>query len=335
MSAPKTITSITRIATGLPGVGKAQLDARLLLTPFIVGTEPIDEAEEVSATNALVVHFSHPMNHTQTSITLVTDAEPQVPVVLTITWDKEHKNAMLAHPTLLSETAYILAVTGLTKDGLYSMTTTIGFTVTDIVPLTISLSDPEDGDMGVETGDGTDATPLIITFSEAVDTDTFEGELTIDETPVTTVDEWTSGDTILTIQPSAILTPETLYTYTITAAEDTHGNDIADLPVEISFTTEDAPEILSTVPDTDDVDVAIDTDIVLTFSRAMVTASLAVVVAPSPGGESPVWTEGDTVCTISHTDFANSTHYTVTIDADDTHGNTMETDEFEFDTIAV
>lgn len=83
--------------------------------------------------------------------------------------------------------------------------------------------------------------------------------------------------------------------------------------------------------------VAINTPLVLTFNEAVDTSSFTYTVTPDPGSLSVVWSAGDTVATISHANFANSTSYTVEIStATDKVGNSLVLpSSSSFSTVAV
>lgn len=81
--------------------------------------------------------------------------------------------------------------------------------------------------------------------------------------------------------------------------------------------------------------VATTTPIVVTFSEEMDTSSFTYTLVPSPGGEVVTWSAGDTVATINHTAFANSTSYTFTVTAaNDMVGNPSAGSASTFTTVA-
>ena len=63
------------------------------------------------------------------------------------------------------------------------------------------------------------------------------------------------------------------------------------------------------------IGVATTQNVVITFNEPVNTGSLAYNINPDPGGLSVAWSGGNTIATISHTAFANSTAYTVTVTA--------------------
>jgi hypothetical protein len=62
---------------------------------------------------------------------------------------------------------------------------------------------------------------------------------------------------------------------------------------------------------------------VVTFSEAMSTTSLSVMVQPDPGGWSATWAQSDTVVLLTHAPFAYDTTYTVTVQAQNLEGEAL------------
>jgi hypothetical protein len=119
-------------------------------------------------------------------------------------------------------------------------------------------------------------------------------------------------------------------------------------PSELAPTSSDAPEasfyvydgtapnVDNTVPVDMSVGVAINQDVIITFNETMIPGSVAYTIEPNPGGLTPGWGAGDTVITITHTDFAQGTRYWVNISA----GTDLATNDlnplpysFYFDTV--
>ncbi len=70
--------------------------------------------------------------------------------------------------------------------------------------------------------------------------------------------------------------------------------------------------LLSTDPSDGETDVMLNTDVILTFNTSMDTDSgeLTFTCSPNPGGWSRSWSSGDTVLTLSHSDFEYGADYT-------------------------
>ena len=154
----------------------------------------------------------------------------------------------------------------------YTLTT--GFELINTAP-TLSSSTPADGATGVAV----DAN-IVLTFSEAVDVES--GNIVIkkssDDSTVETIDVTGSlvtgtGTTEITINPSTTLDGETGYYITIaaTAFDDVDSASYAGITdsTTLNFTTADVgdPTLSSSSPSDGATGVAVDANIVLTFSR--------------------------------------------------------------------
>ncbi|MCK5309907.1 MAG: Ig-like domain-containing protein, partial [Thermoplasmata archaeon] len=113
----------------------------------------------------------------------------------------------------------------------------------------------------------------------------------------------------------------------VVRAEDSAGNEDTNTVENSAIpTSPDAasPWIISTVPADGTLDIPITQEIVITFNEAMDTGTVAYSCLPNPGGLTPVWSAGDTVLTLFHTDFAYDMLYTVEVTAgNDLAGNPL------------
>jgi hypothetical protein len=73
------------------------------------------------------------------------------------------------------------------------------------------------------------------------------------------------------------------------------------------------PEVLSHLPPAGAVDVPLAAAVVVIFSEAILTDTLAYTVAPDPGGWAAHWNAPATAVTLTHADFAPGQVYTVTV----------------------
>jgi hypothetical protein len=139
---------------------------------------------------------------------------------------------------------------------------------------------------------------------------------------------WTNGNTRVTLSHTPF-TSLTTYTFTVTQARDTGGaNFVAGAtPNPWSFTTvlDVPPQITVTAPADGAVNVPVAQSIVITFSEAMNTGTVTYTISPNPGGLVNAWSGGNTILTITHTNFAQGTLYTVTVTAgSDVVGNNLD-----------
>ena len=105
-----------------------------------------------------------------------------------------------------------------------AMTAKASQTATDSASPIIASSSPSSGDNNVSrSGD------ITITFTEEMDTSATEAAVTLEPDAGTITYAWSSGDTVLTLDPANNLSPGWTYTVTVsTAAEATAGPDAFD-----------------------------------------------------------------------------------------------------------
>ncbi len=103
------------------------------------------------------------------------------------------------------------------------------FTTTDVNPPEVQSVSPSDGALGVVV-----TTPLVITFSEVVNTGTFTYTLAPD--PGDWVETWSAGNTVVTLSHDTFI-GGTVYSVSVTAADDLAGNPLGWAPVTWNFTT--------------------------------------------------------------------------------------------------
>ena len=144
---------------------------------------------------------------------------------------------------------------------------------------TLSSSPPADDSTEIAT-----TSDIVFNFSEAVDVKT--GNINIkkssDDSTVETIDVTSelvtgSGTTSITINPATDLEESTQYYVQVeaTALEDSYGNSFAGITdkTTLSFTTLDATnptlDLASTTPTDNQIEVALNSDIVLAFSEAV------------------------------------------------------------------
>ena len=242
--------------------------------------------------------------------------------------------------SLILTTARYPSNMGLTLDNVGSTSSVL---VNTIAP-TLSSSSPADDASAVAV----DAN-IVLTFSEAVDTET--GTIVIkkvsDGSTVESFDVATStaisgsGTTTITINPTSNLTGSTAYYIEIasTAFDDAAGNSYAGITgaTTLNFETADvsAPTLSSSSPSDDATGVAVDANIVLTFSEAVDTETGTIVIKKVSDNtqvesfdvatSSAISGSGTTTITINPTsNLASSTAYYIEIAStafDDAAGN--------------
>jgi hypothetical protein len=118
---------------------------------------------------------------------------------------------------------------------------------------------------------------------------------------------------------------------------DAAGNESAVFPATILVDPDaepeppDPPELTGTSPAAGAASVSISQTIVISFSKAMDTASIGYTIEPTVSGLSESWSDGDTMLTIDHDPFTAATAYTVTVTAgSDTEGQSLTNAPFSW-----
>ncbi|ACF12071.1 peptidase S8 and S53 subtilisin kexin sedolisin [Chlorobaculum parvum NCIB 8327] len=221
---------------------------------------------------------------------------------------------------------------------------------------TVTSFEPSDNSSGVEVGSN-----ITLTFSEDIQAGSGTITIRVDSSrgtifesfDVSSSDNLTFSGSTLTINPTFDLDPETHYYVVLGrgSVEDLAGNDYAGTKT-YDFTTEagsdtDAPLVIDFSPADDSGNVAVGTNITLTFNEAIQAGSGTIEIhVDSPTGtviesfdaatSSNLNFSGSTLTIDPTSDLANETHYYVTIGTDAVHdlaGNSYAgTTEYDFTT---
>jgi DNA/RNA endonuclease YhcR with UshA esterase domain/uncharacterized protein YdeI (BOF family)/methionine-rich copper-binding protein CopC len=238
------------------------------VAPTVISTVPTTGATGVAIDATLTVNFSEPVTASGTWATLTCDSNP-VAVTLggsgsTYTIDPD---ADLSYGASCTATVLAAQVTDLdgTPDPMAADYGWSFSTAADLPP-TVSSTVPTDSATGVSI----DST-ITVNFSEPVTATGTWGTLTCDSLPVA-VTLGGSGS-VYTIDPDADLPNAVSCTTTVVAAQVTDLDGTADpmtSDYSWSFNTEAAdlaPTVVSTIPDTGAINVAIDSNVTITFSE--------------------------------------------------------------------
>ena len=339
--------------------------------PTIVSSAPADDDTGVAVDGNLVINFSEDVvagtgnivirNADGTSFETIPVTDPRVTIngdTLTINPSGDLANSAgyyveIEDTAILDPSGNKLA--GISGDSTFNFTTVAP---DDTTNPTIISSAPADDDTGVAV-DGN----LVINFSENVvagtgnivirnaDGTSFE-TISVTDTRVTI-----NGDT-LTINPSGDLANSAGYYVEIedTAILDPSGNSFAGISGDstFNFTTvapddTTAPTIISSAPADDDTGVAVDGNLVITFSENIVAGTGNIVIRNADGTsfetisvtDTRVTINGDTLTINPSGNLANSAGYYVEIDPtaiEDTSGNSFAgisgDSTFNFTTVA-
>ncbi len=285
-------------------------------SPFLVVTVPMDGDTGVDPLAVIVVQFSEPMN----TASVVIMINPSIP--LTPTWDPANQFLQLSHANPFSCGPNTVTITGQDVDG-NTMVPGIAPNPWSFSPNCpnpyIVITNPANDDVGVAlTAD------VVVTFSEPMNTAT----VTWDVFPaIATTSVWTIGDTVLTLSHTSPFVQSQQYTAVILSGQDAdQGNNLVagPTPNPWRFTTVGVnPVIASTDPVDGTTDVPTASNVIITFSEPMDTAT--VTVTPNPViflGFS--WDPTDTILTVSHiANFAECTGYVFTVAGNDKNGDPL------------
>lgn len=204
--------------------------------PRIIQISPPDGQVGVAVAADIVVTFSEAMN----TGSVVANIAPSL--ALTYTWSSGDTVLTLSHGTAFTAcTQYTVTITGddLTGNALVGGPVPNPFDFTALCPSPfIASTTPAHNALQVRT----DST-ITIVFSEAMNRASFASTL-VPARPLNPP-AWSAGDTTVTLTPTSGLAEGTVYTVTVTAAEDLSGNSFVLGPVANpwSFTTNNKPEV--------------------------------------------------------------------------------------------
>jgi methionine-rich copper-binding protein CopC len=200
---------------------------------------------------------------------------------------------------------------------LASMITVFGPLTEGSAPVSEKILQTASPDPANQTIDVPTNTPYRITFSESM---AHLGIVSISPTPPIQ-GTWAWNTTSLCYNYTGMTWAEQTTYWVNLSGFFTVGMQPLLAPYQFWFTTADetSPDLTSTTPADNAIDVTIGQDIVLTFDEAMDTSSLTYTCAPDPGGwpamGPALWSAGDTVCTLTHNNFAGETVYTFDVTA--------------------
>jgi methionine-rich copper-binding protein CopC len=182
-----------------------------------------------------------------------------------------------------------------------------------------------------------------LVFSEKMDT----ASVTVVADPNSDLGDpaWNAAGTELRFDPPANLETSSDYTLSI-AGKDVAGNALA--ATSVQFTTAGdsnppppvdttAPTIVSSSPDDGNTNVAINANILITFSEAMNPGSVGVSISPNVNLGAAAFKSGNNTVEFNPpSDLAGNTNYTVTVSGKDVAGNDLTgSSSFSFKTATI
>jgi parallel beta-helix repeat protein len=295
-----------------------------IIGPQIISTSPADNEVEVDTFVNITVTFNEVMDNSSLNYICIPD-----PGGWSESWSNGNTVVTFSHDRFVYGTIinfYIIAGKDISGNDLEpgSVANPWSFTTSgDLEAPEIILTSPADNETEVDLD-----TIIEVTFNEAMNTSSINFICAPD--PGSWSKNWSNGDTVITLSHSPFAF-ETLYDFYIIGGKDISGNDLDSGLVSNpwSFTSvreSVAPQIISTVPSENEIDVDLDRNIVATFSETMDTSSIAYICTPDPGGWLVGWSNGDRVFTLSHDPFSPGTFYSFQItSAKDISGNDLIT----------
>ncbi len=167
-------------------------------------------------------------------------------------------------------------------------------------------------------------TRIELSFSKPMDT----GSVTVSAVPAITLGTptWNADQTQVTFQPAAGLLDDTRYTLTV-SGRDPAGNSL-DGQNTLTFTTarkQAAPTLSASTPAHGSTYVAVNTQVVLTFSEPMNPTQLSVVLSPATANLSnPTWSSDNRTVTFTPAPVLRyGTDYTLSLQGQDAAGSAL------------
>jgi parallel beta-helix repeat protein len=274
--------------------------------PYIILTIPADGEVNVPVDTTVTIFFSKEMNTTavQSAISISGGLTPTGYV-----WDSGNKNVTFTPSSILEKaTKYMVTINTDAKDtqgNRIRITYVFSFTTLDQDPPVILLTSPYNGDTYVDRN-----APVIVTFNETMKTSSVN--FTCFPNPGGWTIIWSANNTVASYFHNKFGN-EATYTFNITAAKDLAGNDLIAGPVPNPwwFSTPDliGPEIISTSPFYDEVNVSTTAIVVVDFNEEIDKTSITYTCNPDPLGWNIVWTNNNKTTIFLHNDFTDRTWY--------------------------
>jgi parallel beta-helix repeat protein len=176
---------------------------------------------------------------------------------------------------------------------------------------------------------------IYITFSREMNITSIENGIMITPSVNFTTYEWTNDDKTIVISLPRLLV-ETTYNIKINTSFKDQADNPLILPFQFSFTTEDAPTLVSTIPSRDATDIPTNTSITIIFSKEMNKTNVEKSISISPDVDilSYEWVNENKTLTLHFSSLSSRTTYFLSINttATDLSGNPLTTYDWKFTT---
>ena len=287
-------------------------------SPYIVSTYPMHGELNVPLDADIVIDFSEPIDVFTFSWNFVPD-----PGGWTYAWSDGNRTVTLLHVNPYASCMH------LTVDVTYAEDTNGNPLVPGPVPnpwyfktecpcCTILYTDPCNAELDVQL-----SRPVTIAFSDPMNPLTFDYASSPD--PGGWVVNWTNGDTVVTLDHNDF-EPSTVYAFAIVYIEDINGMPLNIGPVPNPFMFEtafEAPYIVQTDPYDGEVNVDLDRNMTVWFSKPMDTSTVTWVLAPDPLGWMMNWSADENVLFLIAGTLAECTMYSSFVYGEDKDGNPL------------
>jgi subtilisin family serine protease len=293
------------------------------LEPTVKSETPAPGATGVPVNTTVQAVFTKSVTVGSISFVL-TDAAGN-PVAATVAYDDTtHTATLTPNAALAASATYVATVSGAQDQFGVGMTAPVtwSFSTVGTVPTVIAQT-PPDGSTNVPT-----ATTVTATFNESVVASSVNFTLQDPSgTPIPATFAYNDSTHTATLTPTALLATTTAYTATVSGAQDAAGNVMPN-PVTWTFTTEDAPAVISETPAPDSTNAPTTTTVTATFSKPVVGSSIVFGLQDTAGNLVPAtltYDTGSQTATLTPTSVLSaSTTYTATVSAaNDASGNAL------------
>ncbi len=294
--------------------------------PVVVSTDPANGDINVALNKVVTASFSTAMSAPTINNTTFTLRQGSTNVAGVVTYANSKASFTPAAP-LAVNTVYTGTITTGARDSAgVAMAANYTWSFTTASAPTVISTDPANGEINV-------ALNKLITasFSTAMNPATIDGNSFTLKQGTTTVNGVVGyAGTMASFKPNLPLSPNTVYTGTITtAAKDLAGNPLQSNYTWTFTTTGNPPTVISTDPAPNATGVILSKIVTATFSKAMDPATINVLTFTLQQGVTPVVgtvTYSGTTASFNPTaDLAANTEYTATITtgARDQTGNAL------------
>ena len=304
------ISNVARSAQWIATCYNTQMNPRAI-GPKVVSHVPSVGATGVSRTTTINVTFSEPMNRSLTEAAFSINGS----VSGTFSWNLGNTTMTFTpNSPLAYSTGYNVTITTAAKSmqgqnmlSTYSWNFTTEQEPSTTWPYVVSHV-PGISATGVPV-----ATTIVVNFSEPMDQASAQSAFSINGSVSGSLN-WLNASAMM-FTPASPLSYLAGYSVTIsTAARDLEGQNMT-APYSWSFTTEQRPTVISTVPPSNEVNVPLTTTVQVTFSEPMdrISTQGAFSINGSVAGVFS-WNPGNTTLTFTpSSSLANSTVYNVTL----------------------